>query len=664
MLSKSQVELPSICLPNFHQYRPALPTKIIPLFLPFHSLSIFFSCKTQHLNCRQLTSTPVRCHVSPIFISQVRKPKHPIECLLQHLEDNSITSICSLDDRYDLIGFIEEYQGDGDANETVFSPIWKTSKEFWTQNALADYLKPYVHRLSSRDCNYLLASVAEAGLYGETLDIFQWIRAQRPSLVTPGTYSLLFLVIGKAGMAQKLWELFTEMPEEEAAYNHAHVFNALIWGFSECSRYDDAWRILKEMERRSIKPNSSTCSFLVTVINKSGQNAKEVWELFEKLFDNREQLSSNIFDSLIKIFCDGGLIKEALIILSEMESRGCIPCVSIYNSIICAFLKANQLQQAEGLFLEMKQRHSQPTTLIYNTLIEAYSVKGLYNVVEGLIKEMENFGLPPDIHTYTSLITAYGMRKNKSDNAASAFCQMRLQGFHPTSDTYTAMIRAYCNAGYIVKAQCMLANMLKEGLRPSTGTFAVLLNHYKRSGDTQNLRKVWESMMKIGLNGTREIYNILVDGFARKGNFYEVKHVIRRFKKMEIMPDVMTYNMLIKAYAVGERPKMCTQVLKHMKAAGLDPDSSTYSILVYGFFKNCNYRKAYYYYGQMVKYYQVSNSKSDARMKAFLDLKKAVKRESEKRILLKKLHKMSSLNKTRQSKVFWKNRKVKTRSAT
>lgn len=518
---------------------------------------------------------------------------------------------------------------------------------------VADFLDPYIGRISHRDCNLLLQLLGEEGLYLQALHLLQWMRVNDPSLVTPRTYSRIFLLLGKAGMAEELWVLYRNMPEGRE-FHSVNVYNAMISGFSRCARYDDAWQVLKEMEK-DIGPDSVTCSSLITIMRESGQNAKKAWQFFDRMSKSGVKLSSEIFGSLIKSFCNEGLTKEALIILSEMEKRGFKPNDIIYNTLIDTYAKMNQLEEAEGLFLEMKERDLHPTVSTYNTLIDAYSKKGRHEVVEELMEEMEQSGLKPDVWTFTYLLSAYGRQKKMGDKATDAFLRMRKQGLLPTSQSYTALIHVYSLCGWHEKMYNTFENMTREGLKPSIETYTTLLDCYRRAGDTQKLMEIWKMMMKDGIKGTRVTFNILVDGFAKKGRYYEARNVILEFGKMGLKPHVMTYNMLINAYARGGRLSKCLQVLKEMDAAGLKPDAYTYSTLIYAFFRVNDFRKAFYYHKEMIKNNQVSDSMSYAKMKAVLDLNRTLKSKRERRAVLGQIRKQIGLpSRNRCSKEFWK----------
>eukprot|EP01018_Ginkgo_biloba_P019776 Gb_28383 [translate_table: standard] len=540
--------------------------------------------------------------------------------------------------------------------EDLLKSIINIAKNLPVNTMLTDFLDPYIGKIDHKDCNLLLQILGEEGLCLQSLHLLEWMGLQEPSLVTPRTYSIIFTLLGKARMAEKVLVLFKNMPEGRE-FHCVNAYNALISSMSSCGRYDDAWDIFQEMKRRNIGPDSVTCSTLITVMRKSGQNAKDAWEFFESMSRKGVRWSSEIFGSLIKSFCNEGLRKEALIIQSEMEKHGFGPNVIIYNTLIDAYGKANQLEEAEGLFLELKERHLQPTVSTYNTLIDAYSKKGRHAVVEELLEEMEHSGLKPDVWTFTSLISAYG-RQKMSEKAANAFLRMKKEGIIPTSHSYTALIHAHSVSGWHEKAYSAFEKMTREGLKPSIETYTTLLDGYRRAGDTQKLMEIWKMMMKDCVEGTRVTFNILVDGFAKQGHFREARDVIFEFGKLGLKPQVMTYNMLINAYARGGRHMKCPAILKEMKDANLKPDSYTYSTLIYAFFRVRDFKRAFYYHKEMIRDNQVPDSESYKKMKALLEQKRITKSERDRKAALGQIRKQMGIpSRAKKPKQFWKRKK-------
>ncbi|PHT53758.1 Pentatricopeptide repeat-containing protein, chloroplastic [Capsicum baccatum] len=543
--------------------------------------------------------------------------------------------------------------------EGVVSGIVEKAKNLPENVTLGEVLGEFEGRVGQKDCEEVLGLLGNEGLVVDCLYFFEWMGLNEPSLVTPRAYTMLFPILGRAGMSKELLVLFKNLPNRKG-FKDVHVYNAAISGLLCCRRYDDAWEVYESMETNSVQPDHVTSSIMITIMRKRGNSAKEAWELFEKMNEEGVKWSLEVAGALIKSFCDEGLKKEALIIQLEMEKRGISSNAIVYNTLMHAYCKSNQIEEAEGLFAEMKRKKIAPTSATYNILMDAYSRRFQPEVVEKLLQEMEDAGLEPNVKSYTCLISAYGRLRKMSDLAANAFLRMTKVGIKPTSHSYTALIHAYSVSGWHDKAYTAFENMQREGIKPSIETYTALLDAFRRAGDTQTLVKIWKMMIRDKIGGTRVTFNILLDGFAKQGCYVEARDVICEFGKLGLQPTVMTYNMLINAYARGGQESRLPQLLKEMAALNLKPDSVTYSTMIYAFIRVRDFKRAFYFHKQMVKNRQVPDAESYEKLRAILDVKAVIKNRKDKSAIMGIVRSSMGLLKEKKKgkkDEFWKNRK-------
>ncbi|XP_061347288.1 pentatricopeptide repeat-containing protein At5g50280, chloroplastic [Gastrolobium bilobum] len=563
--------------------------------------------------------------------------------------------------------FVEEKEEMGfqkkELPEGVVGEIVQLARNLPQNLTLEEALAEYEGRVSDKECWQVLELLGEEHLLVSCLYFFQWMRLQEPSLVTPRACTLLFPLLGRAGMGEKLMLLFRNLPSSKE-FRDVHVYNAAISGLLSCARYEDAWKVYESMETDNIRPDHVTCSITVTVMRKIGRSAKDAWQFFEKMNRKGVRWSEEVLGALIKSFCSEGLMREALIIQSEMEKKGVSSNAIVYNTLMDAYCKSNHVEEAEGLFVEMKAKGIKPTAATFNILMHAYSRRMQHKIVEKLLAEMQDVGLKPNAHSYTCLISAYGKQKDMSDMAADAFLKMKKVGIKPTSHSYTAMIHAYSVSGLHEKAYAAFENMQREGIKPSIETYTALLDAFRRAGDTQTLMKIWKSMRSEKVEGTLVTFNTLVDGFAKQGHFMEARDVISEFGKVGLHPTVITYNMLMNAYARGGQHSKLPQLLKEMAVLKLKPDSVTYSTMIYAFIRVRDFKRAFFYHKKMIKSGQVMDSYSYQKLRDILDVKAKKKNKKDRRALAGIIHSKMGIVKAKTKKdEFWKDKKrhVKTR---
>ncbi|KAL5717888.1 hypothetical protein ACHQM5_010844 [Ranunculus cassubicifolius] len=551
-----------------------------------------------------------------------------------------------------------EFDSNSASDSSVLGEILEIAKNIPENSTLGESLGGYEGKIGEEECVKVLGLMENEGLVMSCLYFFEWMGLQEPTLVTPKACSIVFTVLGRAGLGEKLLVLIRNLPNA-MEFRDVRVYNSAISGLSCCGRFDDAWEIFEAMEKNNIRPDHVTCSILITVMRRSGRTAKEAWEFFERMNGRGVEWSLEVMGALMKSFCDEGLKDEALIIQSEMEKRGVSSNTIIYNTLMDAYCKDNLIEEAEGLFLEMKEKGLKPTSATYNILMDAYSRRMQPEIIENLLQEMQNEGLEPDVKSYTCLISGYGRQKRMSDKAADAFLKMKKVGIKPTSHSYTALIHAYSVDGWHEKASIAFENMKREGIRPSVETYTALLDAFRRVGDTRTLKGVWKLMTEDKIEGTRVTFNILVDGFAKQGEYSEARDVVSEFGKIGLQPTVMTYNMLVNAYARGGQHSRLPQLLKEMAVLNLKPDSITYATIIYAYVRVRDFKRAFYYHKQMVKEKQVPDASSYQKLRKILDVKAALKNRKDKSALLGIINSSAGIlkekRKTKKDE-FWKNK--------
>ncbi|KAJ7533372.1 hypothetical protein O6H91_13G045500 [Diphasiastrum complanatum] len=530
----------------------------------------------------------------------------------------------------------------------------KIEKCLADNQSLENHLDSFSGEINTDNGNLMMQILGEKQLALQALSLFHWMQSHDPCLLNTRSYSIIFKYLGQEGLSELALKLFEHMPQEES-YHCVNVYNSLIGALLTCGRSHEVLMLLKQLDRKGVKPDHVMLSLLITAARKGKYGLKCAWNLFRLLTKTPDETSSIVaFGALIKAFCDEGLHKEGLLLAVELEKSGIPLNAVIYNTLIDAYGKSEELEEAEGLFSEMVTKGLHPNESTYNALINAYGRIGQYEIGEAMLKEMLAAKLNPNVITYTALMNAYGKQK-LSLKAADVFLRMKNNGIAPNAYAYTVLIHAYSEGRWHEKAAMAFENMKKEGLTPTVETYTALLDGFRQAGDIERVKEIWKEMRECGCLGTRITFNVLVDSFAKQGLYGDARDIIHEFGKLGLKPDQMTYNMLINAYARGVRHNQAPSIIKEMQVAGFKPDSYTYSTLVYAFIRVRDFTKALKYHNEMCKTKQMPDSKSYKKMKAILEAKLARKLENDKKANLGQLWKCQGSSKPAK-KSFWKNK--------
>lgn len=120
--------------------------------------------------------------------------------------------------------------------EGIVGEIMQIARELPENSTLGEQLGPFEGRISATECVEVLGLMGEEGMVTCCLYFFEWMRLQEPSLVTPRSCTVLFPILGTAGMGDKLMILFRNLPQNKE-FGDVHVYNAAISGLLCCRRY-------------------------------------------------------------------------------------------------------------------------------------------------------------------------------------------------------------------------------------------------------------------------------------------------------------------------------------------------------------------------------------------------------------------------------------------
>lgn len=102
---------------------------------------------------------------------------------------------------------------------------------------MGEALGGFEGRVSEKECVEVLKLMGVEGIVMGCLYFFEWMGLQEPSLLTPRACSVLFPMLGKARMGDKLMVLFMNLPPKKE-FRDVRVFNAAISGLMCSQRYE------------------------------------------------------------------------------------------------------------------------------------------------------------------------------------------------------------------------------------------------------------------------------------------------------------------------------------------------------------------------------------------------------------------------------------------
>ncbi|MBA0738671.1 hypothetical protein Gogos_012001 [Gossypium gossypioides] len=164
-------------------------------------------------------------------------------------------------------------------------------------------------------------------------------------------------------------------------YPDMRTYFAMIKGFCNASRLEEACELFQAMKGQGFSPNVMAYSVLLEGICKH-RSTRKALELLGEMDKTGRNCSPNVitYTFVIKSFCEKGQTIKALRILNRMEAcqvtgRG-VSNSDCYSSLVLALIKINRLDEAEKLLRKMLVSGAKPSAIACSTMIREICREG------------------------------------------------------------------------------------------------------------------------------------------------------------------------------------------------------------------------------------------------------------------------------------------------
>lgn len=166
--------------------------------------------------------------------------------------------------------------------------------------------------------------------------------------------------------------------------------------------------------------------------------------------------------------------------------------LAVYNALISAFCKTNKLKNVYRVLNDMDSKGVTPNSRTCNIILNSLILRGetdeAFRIFRRMIKVCE-----PDADTYTMMIKMF-CERDELEMALKVWKYMRLKQFIPSMHTFSVLINGYCEMGNVSKACVLLEEMIEKGIRPSGVTFGRLRQLLLNEGREDVLKFLQEKM--------------------------------------------------------------------------------------------------------------------------------------------------------------------------
>lgn len=351
----------------------------------------------------------------------------------------------------------------------------------------------------------------------------------------------------KCGSLEEAYYVFDLLPAKSSI-----SWNAIITGLSELGLGENVLRLLDQMHRECISPDSTTyvhsfkaCSSLKLIVHGQKQHKEMVVMGLEA--------HSFIGSALVDMYANCGLLMEAQKLLDGLPARN----VVVWTALITGYAEHGLGLEALECFERMLLEEVLPNNITYACILkvcgnlsalskgeEVHSrvikegILGFFVKVHGKLEALELEGM--ELLLFNSLVDMYCKCGNMLDAQGLFDCM-------PLADTSTwnALLTGYARRGDTELVFRLFDQGRKLGVQPNEVMFLTVLSVCSHGGLVRVGQHCFEAMKAdYCMHPTLELHNCLTDLLSRAG---QLEKAIAVLENMPFEPDLVTWSTLLGA---------------------------------------------------------------------------------------------------------------------
>lgn len=311
------------------------------------------------------------------------------------------------------------------------------------------------------------------------------------------------------------------------------IFNALIRGLSENSRFNCSVSMFVRMLRLGIGPDRLT----VPYVCKSASSLVECSlgrTIHGMIVKIGLRFDSFVLVSLVDMYVKVGSLAFAIDLFDESPERNKLDSVLLWNVLINGCCKAGDLRKAVELFDAMPDRN----TGSWNSMIDGFMKNGEINRANELFIRM----LERNVVSWTTMVSGLSQNGNHEE-ALARFFEMIEEGIKPNDLSIVSALSACAKVGAL-EAGVRIHKYLSKPyfyLNRSVGT--AFVDMYAKCGDLESASWVFGMTKEKDLNA----WSVMIWGWAIHGCFDDAVQYFVKMLSTGIKPDGVVFLAILTA---------------------------------------------------------------------------------------------------------------------
>ncbi|KAK6945988.1 Pentatricopeptide repeat [Dillenia turbinata] len=300
------------------------------------------------------------------------------------------------------------------------------------------------------------------------------------------------------------------------------AWNAMIAGSSLHGLYDDTLRVVIQMQKAKISPNSSTLVAILPAVAQANalSKGKAIHSYcVRRGFDGDVVIETGLLDMYGKCRCQlygqrifntmgfknevtwsamigaclsWGDPKGALELFHHMFLTGTVNASPVtFGSILRACAELTDLGKGRQIHCHVIKLGCFLDLMLGNTLISMYAKCGSVSDAIGFFDEM----ICKDTVSYSAVISGC-VQNGNAEEALDIFHQMQLSGVEPDSATMVGILPACSHLAALQHGRCSHSYLIVHGLATEVSCCNALIDMYAKCGRIDVAREVFNRMAK------------------------------------------------------------------------------------------------------------------------------------------------------------------------
>jgi len=406
-----------------------------------------------------------------------------------------------------------------------------------------------------------------------------------PSAVTYSCLVNFAVEVNSLDLAVKYFEKLSSMQTPSI-----RAYMTILRAFSKCQDSTNSIRILNDMQRRGLEPDSLVVNIvLATCVNADQLDQAE--SLLEEMQARDPPVVDTVsYNTVIKGHAQKGHMTKALNCLEKMSAHGLKPNIITFNTTMDSAVRCKQPTQAWRVLSVMRKAGLSPDKYTCSILVKGLHDGASQEQIKECLSLLQTLGQhkTEDTQLFEVLLLSLleaSLKAKDLEIAMEIYSQLKRTGIALTPQAYNGLVRGLAAGEELVTCLRVWEEMVNAGVAPHSSTFEAIAQRIKDFDS--DLTEVLERISANNHWAVGTLIRTLCKG--RRSDLALNVYRTMKIRESTAQLDLATYSSLIQAQCESSGGiEAAFKIAQDVKCAGIRPDEALMNTLLTACFKEAN----------------------------------------------------------------------------